>query len=100
MDILFKDLKKLWGNPVNEEKIDLNLPIGLISTDTRSIEKGNFFVPLVGNRFDGHDYLDKASKIGIQAAIVSEKFNGSIPIGLPHWVVADTLYAYQQIALL
>ena len=100
MDILFKDLKKLWGNPVNEEKIDLNLPIGLISTDTRSIEKGNFFVPLVGNRFDGHDYLDKASKIGIQAAIVSEKFNGSVPTDLPHWLVPDTLYAYQQIASL
>ena len=100
MDILFKDLKKLWGNPVNEEKIDLNLPIGLISTDTRSIEKGNFFVPLVGNRFDGHDYLDKASKIGIQAAIVSEKFNGSVPSDLPHWLVPDTLYAYQQIASL
>ena len=100
MDILFKDLKKLWGNPVNEEKIDLNLPIGLISTDTRSIEKGNFFVPLVGNRFDGHDYLDKASKIGIQAAIVSEKYNGSVPTDLPHWLVPDTLYAYQQIASL
>ena len=100
MDILYKDLKKLWGNPVNEEKIDLNLPIGLISTDTRSIEKGNFFVPLVGNRFDGHDYLDKASKIGIQAAIVSEKFNGSVPTDLPHWLVPDTLYAYQQIASL
>jgi len=100
MDILFKDLKKLWGNPVNEEKIDLNLPIGLISTDTRSIEKGNFFVPLVGNRFDGHDYLDKASKIGIQAAIVSEKFNGPVPTDLPHWLVPDTLYAYQQIASL
>ena len=100
MDILFKDLKKLWGNPVNEEKIDLNLPIGLISTDTRSIEKGNFFVPLVGNRFDGHDNLDKASKIGIQAAIVSEKFNGSVPTDLPHWLVPDTLYAYQQIASL
>ena len=100
MDILFKDLKKLWGNPVNEEKINLNLPIGLISTDTRSIEKGNFFVPLVGNRFDGHDYLDKASKIGIQAAIVSEKYNGSVPTDLPHWLVPDTLYAYQQIASL
>ena len=100
MDILFKDLKKLWGNPVNEEKIDLNLPIGIISTDTRSVEKGNFFVPLVGNRFDGHDYLDKASKIGIQAAIVSEKYNGSVPTDLPHWLVPDTLYAYQQIASL
>ena len=100
MDILLKDLKKLWGNPVNEEKIDLNLPIGLISTDTRSIEKGNFFVPLVGNRFDGHDYLDKASEIGIQAAIVSEKFNGSVPTDLPYWLVPDTLCAYQQIASL
>jgi len=100
MDITFKDLIKLWGKPINQEKIDINSPIGLISTDTRTIEKGNFFVPLVGNRFDGHNYLVMAFDIGIQAAIVSEKFNGSVPTGLPHWVVADTLYAYQQIALL
>ena len=100
MDIILKDLTKLWGKPVNQEKIDLDLPIGFISTDTRSIDKGDFFVPLVGNRFDGHDYLDMALKVGIQAAIISEKFNGLVPSGLPHWVVPDTLYAYQQIALL
>ncbi len=100
MDIVFKDLIKLWGKPINHEKIDLNLPIGLISTDTRTIERGNFFIPLVGNRFDGHDFLDMAFDIGIQAAIISENFNGSIPLGLPHWVVPNTLYAYQQIALL
>ncbi len=100
MDIHFKDLIKLWGEPVNQEKIDLDLPIAQVSTDTRTIEKGNFFVPLVGNRFDGHDYLDIAFDIGIQAAIVSEKFNGSVPTGLPYWVVEDTLCAYQQIALL
>ena len=100
MDIIFKDLIKLWGNPVNQEKIDLNLPIGFISTDTRTIEKGDFFIPLVGNKFDGHDYLDIAFDIGVTAAIVSEKFKGSVPTGLPHWVVADTLDAYQQIALI
>ena len=100
MDILFKDLIKLWGEPVNQEKINPNLPIGFISTDTRTIEKGNFFVPLVGNKFDGHDFLDIALDSGVQAAVVSEKFNGSVPIGLPYWVVPDTLYAYQQIALL
>ena len=100
MDILFKDLIKLWGKPVNQEKIDPNSPIGFISTDTRTIKKGNFFVPLVGNKFDGHDFLDMAFDIGVQAAIVSEKFNGSVPIGLPYWVVSDTLYAYQQVALL
>ena len=100
MNIIFKDLIKLWGKPVNQEKIDLDLPIGFISTDTRTIEKSNFFVPLAGNRFDGHDYLDMAFDIGIQAAIVSKKFKGSVPTDLPHWVVPDTLYAYQQIASL
>ena len=100
MDILFKDLIKLWGKPVNQEKIDLDLPVGFISTDTRTIEKGNFFVPLVGNKFDGHAFLGMAFDIGVQAAIVSENFNGSVPHGLPHWVVSDTVYAYQQIALL
>ena len=100
MDIIFKDLIKLWGKPVNQEKIDIDLPIGFISTDTRTLEKGDFFIPLVGNRFDGHDYLDMAFEMGIQAAIISENFNGSVPADLPHWVVPDTLYAYQQIALL
>ena len=98
MDIFFKDLIKLFGKPVNQENIDISTPVGLISTDTRTIQKGDFFIPLVGNRFDGHDYLDMACDIGIQAAIVSEKFNGLVPVDLLHWVVPDTLYAYQRIA--
>ena len=100
MDITFKDLIKLWGNPVNQKEIDLDLPVGRISTDSRTIEKGDFFVPLVGTSFDGHDYLDMAFAIGIQAAIVSEQFHGLVPNDLLHWVVPDTLYAYQQIASL
>ncbi len=100
MNITFKDLIKLWGEPCNQKGVDLNLPIAHISTDSRIIEKGDFFVPLVGNTFNGHDYLDRAFDIGIQAAIVSEQFNGFVPTSILHWVVPDTLYAYQQIALL
>ena len=100
MNITFKDLIKLWGKPVSQKEIDFDLPVGRISTDSRTIETGDFFVPLVGNTFDGHDYLEMAFDIGIQAAIVSEKFNGLVPVDLLHWVVPDTLYAYQQIALL
>ncbi len=100
MDITFKDLNKLWGKPGTQKEIDLNLSIGRISTDSRTIEKGDFYIPLVGNTFDGHDYLEMAFDIGIQAAIVSERFKGFVPTDLPHWVVPDTLYAYQQIALL
>ncbi len=100
MAIIFKDLIKVWGRPANQARIDPNALIGFVSTDTRTIKKGDFFVPLVGNKFDGHNFLDVAFCIGIRAAIVSEKFKGSVPTGLPHWVVEDTLDAYQQIALI
>ena len=55
MCITFKDLIKLWGEPANQKEIDLNVAVGRISTDSRTIEKGDFFVPLVGNKFDAHD---------------------------------------------
>ncbi len=96
MDITFKDLTELWGMPTNQKETDLDLPVGRISTDSRTTEKGDFFVPLIGTSFDGHDYLDMAFDIGIQAAIVSEQFHGLVPNDLPHWVVPDTLYAYRK----
>ena len=80
MNITFKDLIKLWGKPVSKKEIDFNLPVGRISTDSRTIKTGDFFVPLVGNTFDGHDYLDMAFDLGIQAAVVSEKYLSLIHI--------------------
>ena len=35
-----------------------------VSTDSRSIPAGALFVPLVGERFDGHDYLETALSAG------------------------------------
>ena len=35
-----------------------------ISTDSRSIGPGAWFVPLAGERFDGHDYIDRALDAG------------------------------------
>ena len=32
---------------------------GSISTDTRTITEGVWFVALVGDRFDAHDFLDQ-----------------------------------------
>lgn len=36
------------------------LAVSEISTDSRSIGPGAWFVPLTGERFDGHDYIDMA----------------------------------------
>ena len=35
-----------------------------ISTDTRKLKKGDVYLPLRGENFDGHNFIDKAISIG------------------------------------
>ena len=35
-----------------------------VSTDSRRAGEGALFIPLTGERFDGHDYIDKALALG------------------------------------
>ena len=46
-----------------------------ISTDTRTINKGDLYIALRGERFDGHDYIDKAFENGASVAIVEVGYN-------------------------
>lgn len=43
---------------------DEALTVTGISTDSRLISPGDWFVPILGERFDGHDYIDKALEAG------------------------------------
>ena len=43
---------------------DENTAITTVSTDSRTIGDGAWFVPLAGERFDGHDYIDMALEKG------------------------------------
>ncbi len=63
-----------------------------ITTDTRKIGKGNVFVALKGERFDGHDYLADAVRDGAAAVVASKppKLNA---LGVPVYEVRDTLVA-------
>ena len=63
-----------------------------ITTDTRKIGKGDVFVALKGERFDGHDYLSEAVRDGAAALVVSRapKLNA---LGVPIYEVSDTLIA-------
>lgn len=49
---------------------DLNASIRNVSTDTRSIEIGSFFIALKGERFDGHDFIVKARQLGAAGCLV------------------------------
>lgn len=68
-----------------------------ITTDTRKIGKGNVFVALRGERYDGHDYLRDAVRDGASAVVVSKapRLN---ELGVPVFEVRDTLVALGAIA--
>ena len=67
-----------------------------VSTDTRTIGPGELFVALVGDRFDGHAYLEVARDRGAIAAVV-RRDTPSVA-GLELLEVDDTLRAYGDLA--
>lgn len=72
-----------------------------ISTDSRSLKKGELFIPLVGESFDGHDFIPLAAERGAAASLVSRAWlarRESTPTELPLLAVDDTLEAYGRIA--
>jgi UDP-N-acetylmuramoyl-tripeptide--D-alanyl-D-alanine ligase len=69
-----------------------------VSTDTRTIAPGNLFVPLRGERFDGHLYAQQAVDQGAAAVLWQAGHEAPPPKGAPVLVVDDTLAALQQLA--
>ncbi len=96
------DLVSLWGPPQRGDSAVPNLQqrLGPVCTDSRLLTLDAFFVPLRGERFDGHRFLTTATAQGIQAAVVARDSTIQVPQNLLHWTVDDTLEAYQQIACL
>ena len=67
-----------------------------VSTDTRTVQPGNLFVALAGERFDAHAFLDTARTRGAAGAVVRR---GTPPVdGLPFFAVDDTLAALGLLA--
>ena len=68
-----------------------------LTTDTRKIGKGDVFLALKGERFDGHDYLRDAVRDGASALIVSQAPKVAA-LGVPIYEVGDTLVALGALA--
>ena len=68
-----------------------------ISTDSRTVQPGELFIPLVGETFDGHTFLETAADRGA-AAVLSSRRELVWQKNIPILYVDDTLSAYQAIA--
>ena len=99
MTLTLRQLLDAWGTPQGGS-FKSDAQVGRVCTDSRQLQAGDFFVPLVGERFDGHHFLAQLPEHKVQAAVVSRSWTEPLPSGLLHWRVDDTLLAYQQLALL
>lgn len=68
-----------------------------VSTDTRDIKVQNLFIPLVGEKFDGHNFVFDAIQKGAIATLWDKKHpTPYLDAGII--IVDDTLKAYQKLA--
>ena len=76
---------------------DGNTRINRVHTDTRTLQGGDLFVALKGERFDANDFLAEAKARGAVAALC-HSFEQLTQAGLPGLVVPDTKWALGALA--
>jgi UDP-N-acetylmuramoyl-tripeptide--D-alanyl-D-alanine ligase len=74
---------------------DGSVQIARVHSDTRSLQAGDLFVALRGERFDAHDFLPQAKAAGAVAALAER---GLAEAGLPGLQVADSKQALGALA--
>src|SRR3984893_12705154 len=75
-----------------------NVSIEKISTDSRTLKRGELFVALRGENFDGHKFVEAAAKASAAGAIVDAGWKGKVPAKFAVIRAKDTLAAYQNLA--
>ncbi len=67
-----------------------------VSIDSRTVAKGELFIAIKGEKFDGHDYVEKAAARGAAVALVSREV--STASAIPQIIVGDTILAMGRLA--
>lgn len=68
-----------------------------VSIDTRSLISGNLYIPLIGERVDGHNLVDEAIKAGASATLW-QRDHENPPSDITVILVDDSVVALQQLA--
>lgn len=80
---------------------DASARVETITTDSRELGSRNLFVPLAGEKFDGHDYIEPLAKSGALAGFLTARESDRAPAerhGVAAVLCGDTLAAYGALA--
>lgn len=75
---------------------DSNARVGGVSTDTRTIQRGDLYIAIKGENFDGNDFIAQAAKNGAAAAI-SDRAQAA-DCGIPIILAEDSRTAQLKLA--
>ncbi|SET30328.1 UDP-N-acetylmuramoyl-tripeptide--D-alanyl-D-alanine ligase [Oceanobacillus limi] len=76
------------------------ISIDEITTDSRKKVNHSLFIPIIGDKFDGHKFLEQAIKHGAVATLwsVERDLPEFLPKDFPIFMVEDTVVALQKLA--
>lgn len=92
--MIIKDILKYTGGTLLQGSAQNK--VSGISTDSRTVKRGELFIALKGKNFDGHKFLDTAAKKQAAAFLVSKKIQA--PQGVAVILCKDTTTSYSDIA--
>ncbi len=95
VELGINEIAKITGGKVQGNF--LNKVVRGISTDSRTITKGELFIALKGKNFDGHNFIMDAFRSGASAVIAHKNYKEKNPEGIII-KVKDTLKALGDIA--
>lgn len=99
MQFSITDLNNIFG--VDNVNTTNDIQIENVMTDSRKKVSNGLFIPIIGERFDGHDFIDQAIAHGAIAALWDKTV--PVPTSIPNsfilYFVNDTTDALQKLAL-
>lgn len=83
-----------------QESLNESLSIQEVTTDSRKETSNSLFIPIVGESFDGHDFIIQAIENGAVATIwrKDKQLPNKMPVNFPIFYVEDTISALQILA--
>lgn len=61
------------------EEINLSMTVDRVDTDSRNIHAGSLFIPLQGERFDGHAFINDALESGSAGCLLARERTSYLP---------------------
>ncbi len=90
-------MEAVHGRLLGDER-DVERTVSVVDTDSREITPGSLFLPLMGERFDGHAYINAALEAGAAGCLTQRERESYLP-GKFYIKVESTYKALRDLAL-